>query len=258
MTSPPLSSPAGKCNSVRFGFIARISIFTLALLIAVAALHSAAGLRWLCDDAYITLRYVYNWLHGRGIVYNPGERVEGYTNFLWLVALGGAGRLGWDPVEAAQGLGLACYAGMLTLAVWGSARLAGRRTIAYPFTAAALALHYDFRLWMTGGLETALYTLLLLAGFLIFFEARWRFSIRLAVAGATLALVVLTRPDGALFFILANFFLLGRGSALGERPGRIAKGLCLLNIPFALILVPVLCWKYAYYALQLAAQHLLG
>lgn len=39
------------------------------------------------DDAYISFRYLDNWLNGLGLVYNPGERVEGYTNFLWIVLL---------------------------------------------------------------------------------------------------------------------------------------------------------------------------
>ena len=38
------------------------------------------------DDAYISLRYAENWANGYGPVFNPGERVEGYTNFL-LVAI---------------------------------------------------------------------------------------------------------------------------------------------------------------------------
>ena len=38
------------------------------------------------DDAYISLRYAENWANGYGPVFNPGERVEGYTNFL-LVAV---------------------------------------------------------------------------------------------------------------------------------------------------------------------------
>lgn len=37
------------------------------------------------DDAMISLRYAWNLAHGKGLVYNAGERVEGYTNFLWTV-----------------------------------------------------------------------------------------------------------------------------------------------------------------------------
>jgi arabinofuranosyltransferase len=37
------------------------------------------------DDAHISLRYAENWANGYGPIFNPGERVEGYTNFLLFV-----------------------------------------------------------------------------------------------------------------------------------------------------------------------------
>ena len=55
---------------------------------AVLAAHFCARYHhnfW--DDAYISLRYVKNLAHGEGLVFNPGERVEGYSNFLWIVFL---------------------------------------------------------------------------------------------------------------------------------------------------------------------------
>ena len=38
----------------------------------------------LFDDAMISLRYAYNLAHGQGLVWNPGEYVEGFTNPLWV------------------------------------------------------------------------------------------------------------------------------------------------------------------------------
>ncbi|MBI3162040.1 MAG: hypothetical protein HYZ23_06005 [Chloroflexi bacterium] len=38
----------------------------------------------LFDDAMISMRYAYNLAHGLGPVWNAGERVEGYTNPLWM------------------------------------------------------------------------------------------------------------------------------------------------------------------------------
>jgi hypothetical protein len=35
------------------------------------------------DDAYISFRYAASLLDGQGLVFNAGERVEGYTNFGW-------------------------------------------------------------------------------------------------------------------------------------------------------------------------------
>ena len=39
------------------------------------------------DDVFISLRYAENLAAGRGLVFNPGERVEGYSNFAWTVLL---------------------------------------------------------------------------------------------------------------------------------------------------------------------------
>jgi hypothetical protein len=38
---------------------------------------------WLVDDAMISMRYARNLADGLGLVWNAGERVEGYTNLLW-------------------------------------------------------------------------------------------------------------------------------------------------------------------------------
>ncbi len=38
----------------------------------------------LFDDAMISMRYAYNLAHGNGLVWNVGERVEGFTNPLWV------------------------------------------------------------------------------------------------------------------------------------------------------------------------------
>ena len=47
----------------------------------------------IAEDAFITFRYAMNLASGRGPVFNPGERVEGYSDFLWMVTLGGVHRL---------------------------------------------------------------------------------------------------------------------------------------------------------------------
>ena len=49
---------------------------------------------YLIDDTYISLRYAKNLVDGLGLVFNPGERVEGYTNFLFVLLGAAALRLG--------------------------------------------------------------------------------------------------------------------------------------------------------------------
>ena len=61
------------------------------------------------DDAYISFRYADNLARGLGLVYNPGERVEGYSNFLWTLLLAGGARLGLDVVRLSVVLALGAF-----------------------------------------------------------------------------------------------------------------------------------------------------
>lgn len=69
---------------------------------ATKSVVSEAGLRWLVaawvlllivrnawvsDDAFITLRSVDNFVHGRGITWNPGQRVQAFSHPLWFAVL---------------------------------------------------------------------------------------------------------------------------------------------------------------------------
>jgi hypothetical protein len=43
----------------------------------------------LFDDAMVSMCYARNLVHGEGLVWNPGERVEGFTNPLWIFFMAG-------------------------------------------------------------------------------------------------------------------------------------------------------------------------
>src|SRR5262247_895631 len=68
---------------------------------------------FIADDAYITLRYAHHWLAGLGPVWNPDERVEGYTSFLMLALVTALGSLGLDLVAAARLVDFASLAALL-------------------------------------------------------------------------------------------------------------------------------------------------
>ena len=59
-------------------------VVLLLLILAAFVIHSIV-LDFTQDDAYISYRYVENFIEGHGLVFNIGERVEGYTNFLWMM-----------------------------------------------------------------------------------------------------------------------------------------------------------------------------
>ena len=72
------------------------------------------------DDAYISLVYSKNLVAGDGLVFNLGERVEGYTNFLWVMLLAVPHALDVDAVAAARLFG-ALAAVALILLSWRTA-----------------------------------------------------------------------------------------------------------------------------------------
>jgi arabinofuranosyltransferase len=65
------------------------------------------------DDSYITFRYVENFINGHGLVFNIGEKVEGYTNFLWLILLSVFALLGMNIIDISQYLSVGF--GVMTL-----------------------------------------------------------------------------------------------------------------------------------------------
>ena len=48
------------------------------------------------DDAFISFRYARHLIDGQGLVYNPGERVEGFSNLLWVLAMAAGYAVGLD------------------------------------------------------------------------------------------------------------------------------------------------------------------
>ncbi|MBZ0267322.1 hypothetical protein K8I85_04155 [bacterium] len=74
----------------------RSHVRRIALLIATTAfaVHGVRLGEWVGDDAFIFLRYADHPADGSGPVYNPGECVDGYTSFLYVVLLAGGRTLG--------------------------------------------------------------------------------------------------------------------------------------------------------------------
>src|SRR5437016_4516561 len=68
----------------------------LALSAAVLLGHSLL-FNFVTDDAYISFRYARSLAERGELTFNPGERVEGYTNFLWTVLLAAGIKLGVKP-----------------------------------------------------------------------------------------------------------------------------------------------------------------
>jgi hypothetical protein len=201
---------------------------------------------WILDDAFISFRYARNFVEGYGLTFNPGgEVVEGYTNFLWTLIMSGVLALGFEPVLAAQVLcsGLALVALLLVYRL-AEAWWEGAWWALLP--AVLLVLNPSFLLYsMRGsGMETALVTVLALAALWLLWRAQsWQSGL---LAGLGCALVVLTRPDGALVPLAGGLWLLGQ--ALRREQRRAALwALAGLVGGFVLLYGPYYAWRLSYY-----------
>jgi len=210
------------------------------MVISAAFLCHAFVYNFLCDDAYISFRYVQNALLGRGLVFNPGEHVEGYTNFLWVAQLYVLGLAGIGPENGSLVLSLLYTIGTLLLTVLLVREMCFRRHWwwAAPVALALLASNRSFAIWTTGGLETRCNTFFIMLGVLgTIRTVRGMNGYAAGIIGWTGA--CLTRPDSLMLFVLSVLLLL----AMRTRPYRIILG----SLPtIAVVLLHVL-WRRWYY-----------
>ncbi|WP_437650143.1 hypothetical protein [Sorangium sp. So ce362] len=212
------------------------------LITLVAALRVAS---FTIDDAYISFRYAENLANGNGLVYNVGERVEGYTNFLWTVLLAAAVKVGATPEAAAKVLGAACACGALVPTYLLSQRLRPFSNV--PCLATwLLATSILFSGYAVFGLETPLFLLLTLGGTELFFREEDaaasggapRPALAFPWSGAVFALAALTRPEAPLF--LGLLVVWHAEQAFSRRS-------VLRLLTFALPVAAHLLWRHSYY-----------
>lgn len=178
------------------------AILTLAAAVAFATVFELSPI----DDAYISLRYAANWASGVGLCFNPGERVEGYTNFLLIVIEALAVRAGADPETTIRVIGFAS----LTALAWGMTRFIARDVCpGMPVAAAALGvtvcLHPILACWAASGMETCLYTLLLWTA--VVFALRSDTRRRAVLSAMFLTLAAMTRPEAAALIPVTTYIV---------------------------------------------------
>ncbi len=200
------------------------------------------------DDAYISFRYAQNLIAGQGLVFNPGERVEGYTNFLWTILLAFFMRLGFDPSPAAIVLGA-----LFTLAsvglVYVFCRVISLRDSAVPIIAMlCLAADGSFALWAVSGMETSMFAFLILAAITLYVW-EWKNDKPGFLSGAVLGLAAMTRPEGLLVLMVIVFhqalarLVLQRRLVTAADVARVGT--------FMAMYLPFFLWRYYYYGFLL-------
>ncbi len=198
---------------------------------------------FLGDDAFISFRYAANLADGNGLVWNPGERVEGYTNFLWVLILAAGMALGIAPEGLACTLGIASGIAVLASLGFYSARRLGPLHPLVWLPLFTLVLSRSFTAWSTGGLATQLFTLLVLLAQIQFLRERRRQGGAPWISSVLFALATLTRPEGGLFTAVAGLFF-----ALRVYQGKESlRDLLLWCAPWFAIVGAHFLFRFAYY-----------
>jgi hypothetical protein len=230
-------------------------------------LHSLVW-NFVTDDAFISFVYSRNLADHGQLVFNLGERVEGYTNFSWTLLLAALYKVGLAPEQMSRLLATLAAIGTLCVSLVAAAQLrlrdAGSTADGAPppstaeppwhrpsslspwdaLPALLLASLSGFACWTSGGLETQLFALLVTLGFALHLDEERRSRVGIGAA-LCFALSALTRPEGLLFFALVWAHrgvtrLLRRRGPLGWGDAR-ALGL------FVALVGPHLLWRRAYY-----------
>lgn len=221
----------------------------LAVFVLVAFVLQVRVWAFLCDDAFISFRYAENLGQYGMPVFNivdPPERVEGYTNFAWVLLLALGSALGVSPPTLAPVLTVASSAGVLILSVLLLRALLGHGDVRplHLGPAVLLVALPEAMVWSGSGLETSFAAAVVLGAMLAWMRGR------LVTAGALAALAGLTRPD-ALLPIAA--FGIGWIAARVVRDRRLSVDAVpwrRVGMAAAAFVGPVLAhllWRHAYY-----------
>ncbi len=214
--------------------------FGIAWVIVIGCALCAVHVWWLprivVDDAFISYRYARNLVEGHGLVFNIGERVEGYSNFLWVMLTALGMKLGLEPIGWTRAMGAAAYIGTVALGI----RLAFRLTRSL-WIAMAVALLLGGSTALCGsamsGLETGLFGFLIMAALSATFEGR------LTLASTLLGLSAITRPEGLGLCVLAVVLTAAYPAGRSRRWAETAR----VAIPAFLLVGGLMLFRLGYY-----------
>jgi arabinofuranosyltransferase len=164
------------------------------------------------DDAYISFRYGKNLMSGNGLVYNSGEYVEGYTNFLWTIMTA--------PFTKIQSIDISIFTlsiGLIISVFNIYLLLLISRQFSYLYNYKAklfvvlpvllFVLDDSIAFWAIGGMEFPLYILFILSAVYYYFKLDEKRA-NVYFLSMFLMLITMTRPEGNMIFVLTLFHLI--------------------------------------------------
>jgi arabinofuranosyltransferase len=215
------------------------------LALVIAAFHQGLFIKWTNDDAYISYRYAENLRAGKGLVFNPGKKVEGYSNFLWVIILAFFNLLGISPLLASKILTFS-LSWLLIILIFKTAQALGLDKLFACLCALTFSFSSSLAYFAMSGLETIFYALLLLLGVLLNekYEKETSKKSLFLLYGALLG-AALTRPEGLLFFLISSGYHILK-KAISKR-GIQLKNILQIQSLFLFMYAFLILLRYWYY-----------
>jgi arabinofuranosyltransferase len=224
--------------------------FTLFLVGSVLLiLHAWYYYPFIADDSFISYRYAERLLEGKGLSWNAGKPVEGYSNLLWILLLAALEKIThteWWIL--ALMVGLICSLVTLYLLMAFINRLSRGEPVSLVMGTMSFVLSSPVAVWINGGLEAPLVMLLLWIAVTLLLKEGVKYK-NFILAGVCLGLLSVTRPDGLLFTLAISvalpFYFGTRDQKVYFIP--ILKPLLLLNGIALIFYLAQLIFRLSYY-----------
>lgn len=195
-------------------FISRTALFGICIFIVV---QSIDYINFSVDDVFISLKYAQNFASGKGLGYNAGETIEGYSNPLWvllmatplflnIISLDSGDSLMWFSKAMSFSLFIASLFVMFKLIVLVLRRDQHHKTTAL-ISVSLLTSCAPLLAWSVSGLETTMcmliYTLMALMMYRIISQTEpmsYNFTQYLYL-GCLMGICIMVRPETPLYIL---------------------------------------------------------
>ncbi|MBS1518052.1 MAG: tetratricopeptide repeat protein [Bacteroidetes bacterium] len=250
---------AGKETGKTFAYV---FLAVLSVSFAVICFNN----KFLQDDAYISFRFIDNFVNGNGLVFNIGERVEGYTNLLWVLILSALKFFKINIESFSQDLSV--LFGIIIIFITyrlsdiyrisddtaagkkgKTSETSGSSEYLNLIPPVMLVFTASFIFWSVSGMETTMFITFSLAGVYYYIkgkdseEMNYRFPLFILLA-------TLTRPEGMYFFgliIIHKVFFAFREKGSGAFKSLFAKKELLSYLIYIVPLIFYFAIRYSYY-----------
>jgi hypothetical protein len=227
-------------------FFQRKARYFLFLALFIIAIHQAVFWGWTSDDSFISYRYAKNFSSGHGLVFNLGEKVEGFSNFLWVLILAFFNLLSIEPLFSSKFISF-CVSLLMIYISYRTALAFKLDRLTSALCSLTLSFSTSLAYYSMSGLETVFYAFLLLLAVFINekYENEPTQKYFFALYGILLA-AAMTRPEGLLFFLLSSIYHFLK--KIVTKKGIHIKNILIIQLLFLSIYAFLIVLRYLYYS----------